>query len=269
MTHTTATLGIDLASQPKSTALCAVAWEPRGARITALFRGVAADGVTRLHDKLLVSAMRGLWGGLPTPTKVAIDAPLGWPVDFVQGVAEPESWPVGIDNDRKRLERRATDHWIHRETGKQPLSVTTDRIGYAAMRAAGLLVHYASTFGERVDRSGVDGLVCETYPDPAIRRFGLWPGDAGARQSYKGDARSVRERIIDRLAQTAPWLEVSAEQRLACVNSDDCLDAVICALVARAVERGLTVAPPDEVAEEARLEGWIHLPTRDSLRALI
>src|SRR4051794_1258516 len=97
----TATLGIDLASQPKSTALCAVVWEPDRARVTALLRGTDVDGVTPLHDKLIVSAMRGLWGGLPTPTKVAIDAPLGWPIDFVRGLRDPAAWPVGIDDSRR------------------------------------------------------------------------------------------------------------------------------------------------------------------------
>jgi Protein of unknown function (DUF429) len=82
----TSTLGIDLASQPRSTAICAIDWRERQAVITALWRGRAGDGVTPLHDKLLVSALRGDWGGgLPGgPSKVAIDAPLGWPADFVE-----------------------------------------------------------------------------------------------------------------------------------------------------------------------------------------
>jgi hypothetical protein len=258
----TATLGLDLASQPKNTALCAIEWSRDRADIVALWRGVDPGG-TRARDELIVAAMRGEWNGVPAPTKVAIDAPLGWPVDFVRAVSGLAPWLVGIDGDRRRLERRATDHWVHREATKLPLSVTTDRIAYAAMRAAGILGHLAAAFGEEVDRSGMTGLVCEAYPDPAIRRLGLWPADAGVRDSYKGPARALRERIVLRLAENAPWLRLSDAHQEACADSDDCLDALVCALVARAVERGLTVPPPPELSDEAASEGWIHLPVDD------
>lgn len=265
----TATLGVDLASQSQNTALCAIEWEPRRATVTTLLKGFAPDGVTPLHDKLLVSAMRGLWGGLPAPSKVAIDAPLGWPVDFVRGIFDLADWPVGIDNNRRRLERRATDHWVHDTAKKQPLSVTTDRIAYAAMRAAGILSHYVQISDEEIDRSGATGLVCEAYPDPSIRLLGLWPDQYGARVSYKGNASDVREAVVQRLGTQAPWLELAPEHRLACVASDDCLDALICALVARATERSLTVDPPPELAAEAAAEGWIRLPEPHCLEELI
>ncbi len=137
------------------------------------------------------------------------------------------------------------------------------------MRAAGLLAHFTDTSGEALDRTGVTGLVCETYPDPAIRRFGIWPEDAGARESYKGGAHALRESIIARLVQAAPWLTLSTQEQRACADSDDFLDALVCALVARAVERQLTVGPPDELEQEAQTEGWIHLPVKEALQALI
>ncbi len=259
---TTVTLGIDLASHAKNTGLCAIRWAREHAHVVALCRGADQDGNT-LDDALIISAMHGRWGELPAPTKVAIDAPLGWPADFVRAVGGAAPWPVGLDGDGTRLQRRATDRWVHEHAKKLPLSVTTERIAYAAMRAAGLLGHYAATFDEAIDRSGVAGLVCETYPDPAIRRLGLWPPDVGARDSYKGDAHALREDIVRLLADRAPWLQLSPEHHQACIESDDCLDALICALVARAVERGLTVEPPVEAADEARSEGWIHLPAED------
>lgn len=255
----TATLGLDLASQPKNTGLCLIEWAPDQAKIVTLVKGID-EGGTPLHDKLIVSAMRGLWGNLPVPSKVAIDAPLGWPVDFVQAVSGNAPWPVGIDGDRKRLERRATDYWVHGVAAKLPLSVTTDRIAYAAMRAAGVLAHYEATFDAALDRSGTTGLVCEAYPDPAIRRLGLWPLSARGRESYKGDAVELREGIVRRLQEGAGWLHLSAQHQEACIQSDDCLDALVCALVARAAERGLTVHPPMELRLEAQAEGWIHLP---------
>ncbi len=244
-----------------------IAWLPHRAHVAALWRGRDSAGAA-LRDDALVAAMRGV-GELPRPSKVAIDAPLGWPVDFVRGVADPAKWPVKIDESRARLERRATDHWVHATTGKQPLSVSADRIAYPAMRAAGLLAHYVRAFNEPIDRSGLTGLICESYPDPAIRCFGIWPHSAGRRDSYKGDARDVREGILDELAARAPWLSLSDAERRACLEFDDCLDALICALTARAAERRKTIAPPAELADEARLEGWIHLPEASCLSTLL
>jgi hypothetical protein len=255
----TTTLGIDLASQPQNTALCAIAWAPDHAEIVALLKGVD-NGGTPLNDELLIAAMCGLWGGVAAPSKVAIDAPIGWPVDFVQAVSGSAPWPVGIDGDRRRLERRATDHWVHGVASKLPLSVTTDRIAYAAMRAAGVLAHFEATFNQTVDRSGMTGLVCETYPDPAIRRLGLWPATARARDSYKRSAVELRESIMQGLRRAAPWLKLSTAHYEACLDSDDCLDALVCAVVARATELGLSDAPPSDLEQEAQAEGWIHLP---------
>ncbi|MCX4825028.1 DUF429 domain-containing protein [Streptomyces sp. NBC_01142] len=49
-----------------------------------------------------------------------------------------------------------------------------------------------------------------------------------------------------------------------CVDSHDHLDALVCALVARAVLVGATLWPrsPDERAAAGQ-EGWIHLPGTD------
>jgi Protein of unknown function (DUF429) len=84
------TLGIDLASQPKHTALCAIAWDDGRAEVRALAH--ASWNGTALHDKLLSTAIRGLWGidggwgDAGHPVKTAIDAPFGWPEPFVQAL---------------------------------------------------------------------------------------------------------------------------------------------------------------------------------------
>ncbi len=62
------------------------------------------------------------------------------------------------------------------------------------------------------------------------------------------------------MVERAPWLHLSSEHERACIDSDDCLDALVCAIVARAAERGLTEKPPPELKDEAEREGWIHLP---------
>jgi Protein of unknown function (DUF429) len=101
------TLGIDLASQPKHTALCAIAWDDDRAEVRALAH--ASWNGTALHDKLLSTAIRGLWGidggwgDAGHPVKTAIDAPFGWPEPFVQALEAHhrlQPWPEILDNAR-------------------------------------------------------------------------------------------------------------------------------------------------------------------------
>ena len=71
-----ATLGIDLSSQPKSTAICLLAWSVGRADVLALWRGTDPAG-RPLSDSVLIELMTGSAANLPAPVKVAIDAPLG------------------------------------------------------------------------------------------------------------------------------------------------------------------------------------------------
>jgi len=258
------TLGIDLASQPRNTALCVVAWEADRAEIVALARGDLRG--QKLTDALLVEAARGEhaidggWGGAGRPVKVAIDAPFGWPERFVRAVEAHHRlarWPTRSDGVRWPFERRATDRFVYDHAQKLPLSVSTDRIAYPAMRCAGLLGALAP---DSVARDGT-GLVAEAYPDAALRCWlpELWETRAG---SYKGAAARPRrahvvKTLLDRLGDR---FAVSDDQCERCIDSDDCLDALVCALVARAVQRGATIAPKHENRRLALVEGWIHLP---------
>jgi hypothetical protein len=250
------TLGIDLASQPRNTALCVVAWGPHAAEVRALARG-AWDGA-ELTDELLAGAATGR-------AKVGIDAPFGWPEPFANAVAAHgrlEPWPSRLDEKRRRFERRETDRFVHEHAQKVPLSVSTDRIAYPAMRCAAILGALQARLGrEAVARDG-SGLVAEAYPDAALRRWlpDLWQPRPG---SYKGAAAGTRRALVVEtlLGALGERFAVSEQQRGLCVDSDDCLDALVCALLARAVHRDMTIAPADgEQRRLARIEGWIHLP---------
>jgi predicted nuclease with RNAse H fold len=137
------TVGIDLSSQAKATAACVVEWQDGTARI--------ADLVQNLDDDEIARFMRGV-------DKVGIDIPLGWPVAFASAVADHSrtgAWPedyVHADNSAFRFRR--TDLSVQRTLGMTPLSVSTDRIGIPAMRAASLL----RTLSPPVARDG-SGLV--------------------------------------------------------------------------------------------------------------
>ena len=231
------TLGIDLASQPRNTAICALRWSSRGAEVD-LLRADVDD------EALLERARASEW--------IGIDAPFGWPRAFTQFVAENRERPR-LQAGQQELRLRATDLWCWKHvTGRPPLSVSTDRIALPAFRCAGLL--------ERLgihDRTS--GPAFEVYPAAALHRW------VGLSRGYKGkNGASVRELLVARLRAEAPWLEVPE----ACVTSDDLLDALVSALVARARAVGVTEEIPPELAQVVRTEGWIEVPQEGSLGRL-
>jgi predicted RNase H-like nuclease len=267
-----ATVGIDLASQAAGTAVCAIEWDGQPT-VAALMRGVIDEtSKTPLDDKMIASVMRTDHGAVPADvTKIAIDAPFGWPSAFVDALAGRGPWPGAGAGVNPALTRRRTDHWISRVARKTPLSVSTDRIAYPAMRLAGLFQHLAEMQPDTVvDRTGRTGRFCEAYPDPAIRAFGLWPDGVKTRASYKrARGARIRREIMDQLHAKAPWLAITSAQIEACVASDDLLDSLICALVARAVESTEYVHKiPVEDEHDAEREGWIQLPMNGALDAL-
>jgi hypothetical protein len=265
------TLGIDLASRPANTALCAIEWGGPQPIIRHLYLG-QQDG-TLLHDKFLVTTICELrldFEGAPI-VKTAIDSPFGWPAPFVEAVrahSNGEGWGWNIDDSRALFERRETDRFVETEFGKRPLSVSGDKIGVVAMRCAVLLNYIRERDGAAaVDPVGT-GRVCETYPDPALR---AWtdgdPRSLMPRESYRGvDRAARREDLINLISERADLSDPAGLLAL-CAARDHCLDALICALVARAAWLGLTAVPP-ALPGAAHSEGWIHVPTCP-LQALI
>jgi hypothetical protein len=261
------TFGIDLASQPDNTALCLIEWRHGDAAVCELARGIDRSG-DRLTDKRLLHAMVGdLYG--PAPAMTAIDAPLGWPTLFAHVIANQAEWPDALEENPANLLRRATDTHVGDLTGKQPLAVTTERIAYAAIRANRILGRLERASTLTVDRSGVTGAICETYPDAALRQFGLWPQGLAPHISYKAkDDPAVRAQIIEGLMRRAHWLSFEDTDPALLQASDDCLDALLCALVARACLKEQTIPPVDKAL--ASVEGWIHVPaSADTLEKLV
>ncbi len=245
------TVGIDLAAEPERTGMAWVAWEPGRAVVTELIRG--AD------DALILDAIRDA-------DKAGIDCPLGWPADFVAFIAAHEDGEAPAPADeagrawRRRLTTRLTDRVVREQTGLVPLSVAADRIGYVALRCAGLLSQLARR-GQPVDRSS-SGPVAEVYPAASLQRWGL------PHRRYKGAHDGpVLARMVDELQAGAGWLTLGEHEDL-CRRSHDAADAVIAALTARAAARRLTIAPTAQQLAAARKEGWIAVPARSSLGRL-
>jgi Protein of unknown function (DUF429) len=88
---------------------------------------------------------------------------------------------------------------------------------------------------------------------------------------YKGstpEAAEHRVALAKELLGRRTRLGMSTEQLRAIHASDHHFDALVCALIARAAELGETASLPENMADRARREGWISLPTPESLGRL-
>lgn len=250
------TVGVDLAASARRTAVCRVVWN--GGDV------LAAEFLVPEGDDELLAVVRAAG-------KTGLDCPLGWPSHFVEtvlahhrGARLPPPVRFGQRADGRpgldALRFRLTDDVTWKATSmRPPLSVSTDLLGVVALRAARLLDALAGA-GVVVPRDG-SGPVAEVYPAAALRQWGIRPA-----RSYKNatpEARALREEIVGALEEGLGQ-PLPESVRPQCAASHDRLDALVCALVARAVQVGDTARPcTSEEREAARQEGWIHLPTVD------
>jgi predicted nuclease with RNAse H fold len=233
-------LGVDLASRAERTAACLIEWSAGRGRVRALRQ--PAD------DEVIHALAEGA-------TRVAIDAPLGWPtafVDAVMGHGRGDDWSSAMV---RSLRFRDTDAHVYEQVGWWPLSVSTDLIGIVAFRAARLL----TLLEPGVARDG-SGRILEVYPAAAMARWDL------PHRGYKGAAGTgIRTVIVDGLDRVAD-VELAAH-RPALIASDDLVDALVAALVGVAAELGRVDPIPDGSSAVARIEGWIRLPAPEGLRS--
>ena len=232
--------GIDLSAEPKGTALAILDFNNNKAKLVFLEQGLAD------HD-LIAKTINA--------DKIGIDCALGWPIKFFEFLKNHQDLKNqtlidgGIDY-RRELAYRETDRAIHKQTGRWPLSVATDRLGLTAIRAAGLLSKYQQS-GVVIDRSG-EGKLVEVYPGATLRSWQL------ETKNYRVD-KQARLALLEQLQTLAPWLELGEHKELM-LDSTDCFDAVIAALAARAAYKGQYQKPTEDQVEAARVEGWICLP---------
>ncbi|MEZ5246259.1 MAG: DUF429 domain-containing protein [Acidimicrobiales bacterium] len=227
-------VGVDLASQPKKSSLCVIEWEEHP-RVVELARPADDDLIVAHAD---------------AADATGLDCPFGWPSDFVETVRRHHEGRsvADVDTTPRALRLRTTDQWIRtNHVPRDPLSVSTDRLGIVALRGIRILERIA---GAGADRSGAAG-VYETYPGGSLAKWGL------RSTGYKDEAGTdARRAIVDALADHIDLAGTAG--RL--VDNDDDLDAVITAVVAGLAHMGLTTSAPPEHRDVARVEGWIHVP---------
>lgn len=245
--------GLDLAAEPKGTALALIDWSPGRAELVSLDLGVDDDAIIQ---------------AVADCPKFGIDCALGWPIAFVEflnqhsSVERPHQTFDGGIESRRKLAYRETDRHVREVTGRWPLSVSTDRLGMTAIRCAGLLSKLATAAASNasgtadparnsIDRSG-SGQIVEIYPGASLR---LWGFDtAGYRNSPE-----IRARLLADIQAAAPWFVFEKFDELM-VGSCDAFDAVIAALAARSAFLGHYEGPNLDQLHHARVEGWVALP---------
>jgi len=233
--------GLDLAAEPKGTALAVLQCSSSGVVLQSLKLGVEDQDVLEVATSLV---------------KLGIDCALGWPLEFANFVRDystanfaEQIFDGGIDW-RRRLAYRETDREVQRVTGRWPLSVSTDRLGMTALRCAGLLSKMRDA-SQPVDRSG-SGLAVEVYPAATLRIWGLHT------DGYRNSS-DVRQEMVAKLKASAPWLEIGGFESLM-VDSCDAFDAVIAALAALSAATGHSTSAPRDKLDVAKIEGWVALP---------
>ena len=216
---------------------------------------------------------------------VAIDAPLGWPVDFVKAVngwgrAEGREWTgdeVGDPTSSpgfEHLKLRRTDVAAGRHGGDDrgstwplPYSVAADKIAVTTFRTLGVLQR---AYPE-VDITGRTGRVLEVWPGASLAAFGIdAKGYKGTKRDQIKKRRTVAEAVFGQLkaglarnaelAHHAEGIDPKGDMLDEVASTDHKLDALVAAITAWAVLAGLETESHEVPEDILALEGWIHVP---------
>lgn len=240
------TWGLDVSTRQAKTAAVALDWSTPGeARVVDVRRPLPATQIAAL-----ISEHR--------ESRWAVDVPFGWPDLFVDLMGKrhdrplpAEAMPATADWENwrtRQIAQRRTDRFLTDDPRikTRPLPASFQLLGATA--AMWVLVEaQLVSHGVEIDRSGLEGRVCETYPSAALSAWEF----GKSKQSWP------------ELQSNFPF--VAADKRLLPeFASDDVCDAIVCALVARARDLDLTVCPPADALGAARREGWIHVSCEPS-----
>ena len=240
--------GLDVSTDKAKTAAVAIDWStPGAARVVDVRRPLRAADIAPL-----ISEHR--------ECRWAVDVPFGWPDLFValmanrhHGPLPAEAMPAAADWEKWRtreVAQRITDRFLTDDPRikTRPLPASFQLLGATA--AMWVLVEaQLVSLGVEIDRAGLEGTVCETYPSAALSAWGFGKSKQTWPELQANFAFLTAERHLD-------------DQ----LTSDDVCDAVVCALVARARDLEHTIAPAGAELSAGRREGWIHVSCEPSDR---
>jgi len=181
---------------------------------------------------------------------LAIDSPLGWPVNMGKTLCY-HSAGKGIDIDSNDLFRRETDKFVKRKLGKQPLDVGADRIARTAHTALRIINELRLLTGKTIqlawdNQNLIDISAIEVYPAATLDCYKIT--STGYKEKNK---KYVRKEIVDLLRNYM----IIPKDLVILEENADALDSVICLLAAKDFIDGNVYYPED--IGLAKLEGWI------------
>jgi len=207
---------------------------------------------------------------------VAVDVPFGWPKQFARFA---QGWSPIIRRDRQPPDldgfcRRTTELVVKNEVGKQPLSISSEKIALSA-RSWMELVHASDLYG-RVDvgigltGQGTHPTIIEAYPAAAAAAFSsAWNLEdlAKAYRKHADARRGFVAAVLDGLGIEAGaggdgMLDgIVGEDREP--NKADAFLAAATAFIYLGRIAGWDVRRPgDSEKEDTPKEGWIFFPIR-------
>ncbi|WP_107706200.1 DUF429 domain-containing protein [Nocardioides allogilvus] len=233
--------GLDVSTNKAKTAAVALDWSiPGEARVIDVRHPLRAADIA----PLIAENQESTW---------AVDVPFGWPDLFVALIADRHQGPLPVEAvptlenweqwRTRQVAQRLTDRFLTDDPRikTRPLPASFQLLGATAAMWT-LVEAQLASLGVPIDRAGLDGNVCETYPSAALAAWGF----GKAKQTWS------------ELQSNFPFLTAD-DHLVSHFASDDVCDAIVCALVARARDLGLTVGPPDDELAAGRREGWIHV----------
>ena len=254
----TRTLGINLSAAAKFTTLVAIEWQDGAAWVS--------EAIVDLEDDELI-------GYLSSGDYTGVYAPFGWPVAMVEAVSSYTNSDQWQRASRREFRHRKTEGFVHdvlqAEVDQElwPQSVSCDRLALQARRMAQLREQLFAETGKRFDRAGGDHII-EVYPPGASLLWGMGNHLGNGNSKLPDVDDKPGKEFIERAEAVAPWLQWKDGKRGLCLKNEYTSDALLAALVARAAELNLTIPPENGEADLAPREGWMHLPSKDSLSAL-
>lgn len=237
-------VGIDCAADPRNVGVSFGTLTDSGVRVTGVFSGQSRETIVDRISKAIM-AHAG-------PCLLCLDAPLGWPQALGKELAaHTAGGPLASPADQ--LFARETDRFVRQVLGKRPLEVGANFIARTARAALGLLESLREATGQPIPLGweplgSDDGCAAlETYPAAVLTCCDL------ALPGYKKD-RAKREQVLAGLADA---LHIPDDLRAAALATEHALDSTLCLVAGMDFQRGLALAPPEELMEAAKKEGWI------------
>lgn len=195
-----------------------------------------------------------------TKTLIAIDAPLGWPINLGNSLQGHKAGDV-IFTEANILFRRETDRFVKQHINKQPLDVGADRIARTAWAALRLLDKVRKQSELRIPVTWTPGNVeepscIEVYPAATLEARKL------SSVGYKGKSKNNVENRLQLLESLLDYVQINGDQRNIMKNSDDAFDSLLCLVAAQDFTKCTVFQPPD--LSIAKREGWIWVKKPDS-----